>query len=390
MATPAPDTRTDGGSGLTLRVGWVGPRPSWLELDEARAELEGIEVEQFGVGRDVTTPPDLAHVTRAALEELGGVREALPQSPLVLDLTGEGDTALTPRQARQAQLANAVLAGSRWELGELGRLDGLPARAAVVQRPLDLDWHASEARLAEAKGRGRDLRRFRRFHRLAGPVVLFAGPYTEAGGLDLLLESVFRLRERMPDLRLAAIPHGPTDPRYRDRCEMRALGLGHHGIVEWDPADSEIPFWYAIAAVVCSPAREAASPEPTKRAAAAARPFVGSDLEPFREHVDDGDDRTPRSCRRSREPPGRAGVGARALRRRRHGSGMRRSERQRPSTRRPQRRRGSDENGSAWSNAARLSLKRRPSRPEDIHSPSRSSRAALGSAPSCSSETAPA
>jgi glycosyltransferase involved in cell wall biosynthesis len=288
VATPAPGIRTDGGSGLTLRVGWVGPRPSWLELDEARAELEGIEVEQFGAGRDVTTPPDIAHVARAALEELGGVREALPESPLVLDLTGEGDTALTPLQARQAQLANAVLAGSRWELGELGRLDGLPARAAVVQRPLDLDWHAPETQLAEAKGRGRDLRRFRRFHRLAGPVVLFAGPYTEAGGLDLLLEAVFGLRERMPDLRLAAIPHGPTNPRYRDRCEMRALGLGHHGIVEWDPADSEIPFWYAIAAVVCSPAREAASAEPTKRAAAAARPFVGSDLEPFREHVDDG------------------------------------------------------------------------------------------------------
>ena len=165
---------------------------------------------------------------------------------------------------------------------------GLPAHAAVVQRPLDLEWHAPEPRLAEAKGRGRDLRRFRRFHRLAGPVVLFVGPYTEAGGLDLLLEVVFRLRERMPDLRLAAIPHGPTDPDYRDRCEMRALGLGHHGIVEWEPVDSEIPFWYAIAAVVCSPAREAASPEPAKRAAAAARPFVGSDLEPFREHVDGG------------------------------------------------------------------------------------------------------
>ena len=119
-------------------------------------------------------------------------------------------------------------------------------------------------------------------------MVLFAGPYTEAGGLDLLLEAVFRLRERMPDLRLAAIPHGPTDPRYRDRCEMRALGLGHHGIVEWEPVDVEIPFWYATAAVVCSPSREAASPEPAKRAAAAARPFVGSDLEPFREHVDDG------------------------------------------------------------------------------------------------------
>ena len=192
-----------------------------------------------------------------------------------VDLTGDGDTALTRPQARQVQLADAVFAGSRWELGQLGSSHALPAHTAVVQRPLDLEWHAPEAQLAETKGRGRDLRRFRRFHRLAGPVVLFVGPYTEAGGLDLLLEVVFRLRERMPDLRLAAIPHGPTDPDYRDRCEMRALGLGHHGIVEWEPVDSEVPFWYAIAAVVCSPAREATSPEPVKRAAAAARPFVG-------------------------------------------------------------------------------------------------------------------
>jgi glycosyltransferase involved in cell wall biosynthesis len=142
--------------------------------------------------------------------------------------------------------------------------------------------------LAEAKGRGRDLRRFRRFHRLAGPVILFAGPFTEAGGLDVLVEAVFALRERVPDLRLAAIPHGATDARYRDRLEMRILGLGHHGIVEWSPPESEIPFWYATAAVVCAPAREPVSPEPAKYAAAAARPFLGSDLEPFREQVEDG------------------------------------------------------------------------------------------------------
>jgi glycosyltransferase involved in cell wall biosynthesis len=118
-------------------------------------------------------------------------------------------------------------------------------------------------------------------------VALFAGPYTEAGGLDLLLEAVFRLRERIPELRLAAIPHGPTHPGYRDRCEMRALELGHRGIIEWNVGDSEIPFWYAVAAVVCAPCRQAGSPEPAKRTAAAGRPFVGSDLEPFREHVDD-------------------------------------------------------------------------------------------------------
>jgi glycosyltransferase involved in cell wall biosynthesis len=229
-------------------------------------------------------------VARSALGELAQLRKSAPGGVIALDLTAEGDAELTPPELRQARGADALFAGSRWELGEIcRRLPSPPPRTGVVPRPLDLDWYAPEQRLAEAKGRGRDLRRFRRFHRLAGPTILFAGPYTEAGGLDLLVEAVFRLRERTPELRLAAIPHGSTDPRYRDRCEMRILGLGHHGIVEWEPVESEVPFWYATAAVVCAPSREAAGPEPAKRAAAAARPFVGSDLESFREHVEGGD-----------------------------------------------------------------------------------------------------
>jgi glycosyltransferase involved in cell wall biosynthesis len=257
----------------------------WLELDQAKAVLEDVELSDAGTA----TAPGIVHVAREALGELGDLRKTMRGSVIALDLTAEDDAQLTPLELRQAHAADALLAGSRWELGEIcRRLPSPLPRTAVVPRPLDLDWYAPEPVLAETKGRGRDLRRFRRFHRLAGPTILFAGPYTEAGGLDLLIEAVFRLRERMPDLRLAAIPHGSTDPRYRDRCEMRILGLGHHGIVEWHPVESEIPFWYATAAVVCAPSREAGSPEPAKRAAAAARPFVGSDLEPFREHVDSG------------------------------------------------------------------------------------------------------
>jgi glycosyltransferase involved in cell wall biosynthesis len=288
VATPAA-ARTSGAAGRSLSVAWVGPRPGWLELDEAKAELRGVAFQWVGPGERVTEPAEIAHVARAAFGELVGLRAGAPERVLVLDLMGEGDTVLSRLETRQVGHVDAVLAGSRWELSELRRsVAALPPHASFVSRPVNLDWHAPESRLVEAKGRGRDLRRFRRFHRLAGPVVLFAGPYTDAGGLDLLLDTVFRIRERVPDLRLAAIPHGPTDPRYRDRCEMCALGLGHHGIVEWDPPDSEIPFWYATAAVVCAPSREPTSPEPAKRAAAAARPFVCSDLEPFCEHVDDG------------------------------------------------------------------------------------------------------
>jgi glycosyltransferase involved in cell wall biosynthesis len=286
VATPAATTERDGRPPLS--VAWAGPTPRWLDAGEARSELGNVELHLLAEPGDGSGPPDLAHVTKAALGELRHVRRALPESALVLDLTGEGDTELSWRERRQARLAEAVLAGSGWELGELRRRLSRPLRTVALERPLDLDWHAPEPVLAEAKGRGRDLRRFRRFHRLAGPVVLFAGPFTEAGGLDVLVEVVFGLRERMPDLRLAAIPHGSIDPRYRDRLEMRILGLGHHGIVEWSPPDSEIPFWYATAAVVCAPAREPVSPEPAKYAAAAARPFVGSDLEPFREQVEDG------------------------------------------------------------------------------------------------------
>ena len=281
-ATRVASTRADEARRPALTVAWVGPRPEWLERDDAQAELDAVELAD-------KTAAKIVVVARAALDQLDQLRRSTPGSVIALDLIDTGEGELTPGELRQARTADALLGGSRWELGEIcRRLPSPLPRTAVVPRPLDLEWYAPEERLAEAKGRGRDLRRFRRFHRLAGPTILFAGPYTEAGGLDLLVEAVFRLRERTPDLRLAAIPHGPTDSRYRDRCEMRILGLGHHGIVEWTPVESEIPFWYATAAVVCAPSREAGSPEPAKRAAAAARPFVGSDLEPHREHVDEG------------------------------------------------------------------------------------------------------
>ena len=268
-----------------LTVAWVGPRPAWLEGDEVRAALGAVELTDAGAA----PAAEVVVVAREALGDLGALRKSAPASMIALDLTAEHNLELTPPEVRRAREVDALLAGSRWELEEIcRRLPSPLPPTGVVPRPLDLEWFAPERALAETKGRGRDLRRFRRFHRLAGPTILFAGPYMQAGGLDLLIEAAFRLRERLPELRVAAIPHGPSDSRYRDRCEMRILGLGHRGIVEWEPGESEIPFWYATATVVCAPFREPGSPEPAKRAAAAARPFVGSDLEPFREHVDLG------------------------------------------------------------------------------------------------------
>ena len=145
---------------------------------------------------------------------------------------------------------------------------------------LDLGWWAPEKELL--RSRGPELKRFRRLHRLAHPTVLFVGPYTPAGGLDLVLEAVYDLRERHEGTRLAAIPLGPTDEKYLDRCEGRALGLGHHGIVEWTVDPGDVPFWYATATVVCAPWREAGPADPLHLAACAGRTFVGSDLPDFR------------------------------------------------------------------------------------------------------------
>ncbi|HEY7421576.1 MAG TPA: glycosyltransferase [Gaiellaceae bacterium] len=270
-----------------LRVKLVGPAPVWLEAPGAAEELRTVVLERDGEAR-TEGAPQIVQLAASAFDDLPRVRRAFPESVVVLDLTGEGDAELDRRRSRRARDADAVLAGSERELADLRRRLGETFRStAAVDRPVDLQRFEPADVLAEEKGRGRDLRRFRRFHRLAGPLLLFAGPYTAAGGLDVLLEAVYALRASLPELRVAAIPHGPTEPGYRDRCEMRALGLGHHGIVEWTPAEEEVPFWYATAAVVCSLPRDAGSTEPPKRAAAAARPFVGT-RGSFQGHVEDG------------------------------------------------------------------------------------------------------
>ena len=144
----------------------------------------------------------------------------------------------------------------------------------------DLARFAPEADLLVS--RGADLKKFKRFHRLGEPCLLFVGPYTRDGGLDLAIDAAHRLKETFPDVRLAAIPSGPIDQKYLDACEMRVLGLGHRGIIEWTVADEELPFWYATATAVCAPWRAPVGDSTAaRRAAAAGRPFIGSNIAPF-------------------------------------------------------------------------------------------------------------
>ena len=277
-----------------LTVAWLGTKPSWLEHEAAAAALEPARIEWVWAGFspseiDGRGSPLVIHVAPDGVDTVAGLRRAFPHARIVADLGGrtqDGD----PAAGLAAASADAVLVSSPAPLQALAlRAPSLAARLRVVPPILDLDLHAPEQALLRSRDRGPLIKRFRRFHRLGVPTVLTVGPYTEAGGLDLALELAFRLRERFEGLRLAAIPLGAVDQRYLDSCEMRALGLGHRGIVEWTVSAPEIPFWYATATVVCAPWREPGPADPARFAAAAARPFVGSALEPFRTEVAEGE-----------------------------------------------------------------------------------------------------
>jgi glycosyltransferase involved in cell wall biosynthesis len=276
-----------------LRVSWLGTPPSWLAAAGAAPELEAVDV-SAGQWLEVAEShragggsPDIVHVERTGLDRLSELRRAASGSALVLDLTG-GDSALRRSHARAAEAADLILVGSLAELSELRRrFPSLTPRTALLRPPVDLETYATESELLER--RNRDIRRFRSFHRLAGPTVLFVGPFTEAGGLDLALDAVHTIREHMEDVRLTAIPEGPIERRYLDRCERKALGLGHHGVIEWTVNPSELPLWYGTATVVCLPRRESVSSEPARLAAAAAKPVVGTEVDSLLEYVVDGE-----------------------------------------------------------------------------------------------------
>jgi glycosyltransferase involved in cell wall biosynthesis len=229
----------------------------------------------------VTPRTRIVHLARHAPETVAGVRAAHPEAAVVVDL---GLLASSPAGAlRDAAAADVALVETEQDAEQArSSVAELGGRVKVAPTPLDLEWHAPESTLTGLPGAY--IKRFRRLHRLADPTMLFVGPYTPAGGLDVAIAAAYRLRERLESVRLAAVPLGAVDQKYLDRCEMEALALGHRGIIEWTASKDDLRCWYATATVVCCPWREAAEDaEAPVLAAAAARPFVASDLGVFRE-----------------------------------------------------------------------------------------------------------
>jgi glycosyltransferase involved in cell wall biosynthesis len=267
--------------GRRLVVAWLGQ----AGIAEVAASVADVDLVPLREADRAT--PDLVHVGADAIGALGKLRRSLPRTPLVLDLRAYGAD-LGAVAAYRARTADSILVGSVGDLLELRRKrPELGSRASVVRRHVDL---AAIVPLAELKARDEaEVRRFRRFHRLAGPLVLYVGPYTEAGGLDLLVDAITALSVQGLDVRLAAIPDGRIEQEYLDHCERRALGLGHHAIVEWSVSLADRALWLALAAAVCLPARGPVPTQAAQLAAAAARPIVGSDLSPLTEQVEDGE-----------------------------------------------------------------------------------------------------
>jgi glycosyltransferase involved in cell wall biosynthesis len=277
----------------TLRVLSIGEAPRWLAFPEAAAELDGVDVlsasaaslaaRQFVNGNR----PSVLHATRASLGSLGEIRAALPQVPLVLDLTREGDAVLGWRAARQVGVADLILVGTLWELRELRRrYPSLMSRTRLCRSPLDLTEYAPIESFSDE--RRESFERFRRSHDLGIPVVLFAGPYTRAGGLDLAVQAVASMIPRNPHVLLAAVRHGSFDAGFFRACERSAAVLGPRAVLSSSTPPDELAFWYAAADVVCAPYREPAGSTCARYAAAAGTPLVGTEVEPLLEHVVDG------------------------------------------------------------------------------------------------------
>lgn len=265
-----------------VRVALVGPPPPWLGHDEASAALTG-----FDVGVERSSSVHVFHVDAAAVALVPRLRRSCPGARIVADLTA--NPLPVPRgDLRSLVAADVVAVGSTLDLRELRRRrPDLTDRTVLAGRPLDLERFVPRSVLLER--RQREFRKLERSHRMkGGEVVLFAGPYTSAGGLDLAIEAVVELRRTRETARLVALPLGEVDQAFLDRCERDALALGHRGLVEWRLDEEELPLWFGMARVVCLPARHDVDPWPALLAAAAGVPVVGAEIEPLLEVVDEG------------------------------------------------------------------------------------------------------
>jgi glycosyltransferase involved in cell wall biosynthesis len=221
----------------------------------------------------------IVHVTDDELRAVRTWRDRCGADALVLDLTHR-DSGLSRSDARRAASADMVLVGSLTSLRETRRrYPALIAKTALLRIPLDLGAYAPSGFGIDGRDSDGASRR---------PTLLFAGPITPAGGIDLAIEALAALRDRegRPAFDLVALP-AEVDARYLRWCKRRAASGGIVLSLRAPQGDAQAA-WYQCADVACAPFRDPVAPDVARHAAAAGLPIIGTEIEPLLELVENG------------------------------------------------------------------------------------------------------
>jgi glycosyltransferase involved in cell wall biosynthesis len=195
----------------------------------------------------------------------------------VAGLAGTTPGLLAGANRRLFRLADAVVAHSDRDRAEIILSGAPPAHVHRLPQGTPGLFQAQEVDRVTAR-RALDLDPAR-------PTILFFGLLKPYKGLDVLLASLVRVRDRIPDVLLVVT----SFPAHHDRTLLRktaSLGLSKH--IRWNcsyVATRLVPLHFAAADVVALPYRSASSSGVLLNAYAHARPVVATTVGGFPESV---------------------------------------------------------------------------------------------------------
>jgi glycosyltransferase involved in cell wall biosynthesis len=272
------ETRSESFGLTPLSVEWLGARPTWLGLPAATETLKANAVLESGdldsdLKRRLISPEQarakVLHAAGIAVPDLRALRRERTYDVLTVDLSNM-QSLPSRTEARRLADADLLLIGSLAALREMRRrYPFLAAKTALFRTPLDFAAYDAAPETAD------------------GDVVLFAGPLTAAGGLDLVVEALAQLHYESQPPTVRVLGEGRPEERYVSWCQRRAAAAGIP-LTFGAARDGAVEHAYAAATLVCVPYRDPVGSEPARHAAAAGIPIVGTEVEPLLELVADG------------------------------------------------------------------------------------------------------
>jgi len=208
--------------------------------------------------------PDVVHahaLHQAARMRVGGI-------PVVINLPG----APNARYAEDLQRADALVADG-WAAEHLPAALGRPVER--VPKGVDAERFRAD---------GPTLRSSLRLHRK--PVVITVARLAPLKNLNLLLEAIALVRERVPDVQLLVVGDGPESVSLRRHAS--SIGIADRVTFAGYVSQRDTPSWYRTADVFALSSDFDNSPNAVLEAMACALPVVTTDVGGVREFVADG------------------------------------------------------------------------------------------------------